>query len=186
MPTKQLPRKLLHDLRKRVGLLEGVFPHLPVVDSRNLNQPSPLAKFARGQRVRTLDVRKRSPVPLALKWVHGGTAKQNIWVVQSRVRVHNRDYPKGCYILREPIAYPVGRNLVAMELTTRPSAADVMESTPKGVLALHELSKAGLSVESFKSAVYELYSRTGFTADNIIFVEIRKRKFVFMPYVDIY
>ncbi len=135
---------------------------------------------------------------MILKRPHDATAKATIEIVRKRVRVHNKVFRPVHYVLLEPKAYAMSRDLIAMSGTDGPSGWEgLWRDTEKGrgFYEKPQMRKAFARRDRLKKALekaYEEYQQNlntmrehPYTSGNTFIIGFMGGKFVFVPMLDI-
>lgn len=200
MPVKPLPKTLVSRLKRVSPKIDKALGRMKNIDHRiSLIYVGSNDTGEFGNRVRQMNVSRNYPrVKLVVKRVHDATAKEVIKAVKENVRNHNKFLKvrglkeKVGYVLREPIAYDIGGDLVAMAKTDRPSLHEVLgciefPRTDRGIQFFGQLSKKyGVTKKQLKMATKQICSDTTFGQRNILLLGVKEGKFVFMPLVDLW
>jgi hypothetical protein len=214
MPVKPLPKKLIERLKslvkkraKRAGRAEAnkTFWRMRNADHREQKEKT-TSSF-----VKKFNVSRNFPFEkeIVIKMVHGrDTAKQEIEQIQSIVREHNKKFHPENYVLREPIAYDLGYNFVAMAKVNKPSLVEILYAfaassnkrmlssdyggTLRGFSFFSKLQKKyGVTKIQLAIAAEEVTERTELSMHrlsmhNILLLGVNKKgQFVFMPLIDL-
>ncbi len=203
MPTKPLPPKLLHRVRGFVQYWEKRDPdslyrmlsRLKNIDYRSKSKHLTLPRNAAatehfGGRVREFNVQRNFPgTELVLKRVHDSSAKGTIEKIKEKVRHYNQKQKQTKpFEIREPIAYVVGKELIAMAKTDAPTVAEMSEQfgTKRGHAKARELQKKyGISTEQFGAIAGEACAVVHISTKNMLLLGVENGKLVFMPLLDL-
>lgn len=145
-----------------------------------------------GRRVREPKIKRQFPgVSIAIKRVHGNnTAQEQISYLCEKVRKHNAKYPKTMYLLLEPKAKAIGRDLLVMPKIDAPSVEEIIGSgddiTARGNAFFNRVEKAtGTNKKQIGEASSYIFDATGIHHSNLLFLGIQNKKLVFMPLLDL-
>lgn len=129
-------------------------------------------------------------VELVVKRAHGFTAAETIKTVKEIVRVHNKKWGSKDYILIEPKAYVISKELVAMPKVEAATlremfSRDKSRLTMSGGLFLERLLKIpGVNRKKLESLGAKACKRADISPINLLVLGYKNGKFVFMPLVD--
>ncbi|MFH1895343.1 MAG: hypothetical protein ABIJ74_02035 [archaeon] len=214
MPVKPLPKKLVKRLERASSVILRQLERMKSVDHRfddpfRRSEKVLRAKkhnFYRG-RVRQMNVSKDySGVELVIKRTHNtkGFSSTELNDIQRMVKAHNERIKRFGkeneikYVLREPIAYDIGNDLVAMAKTNKPSLREILgpfkdvgnpnKLTLRGIQFFRKLSKKhNVTRKQLAIAAEQVSKETGIGQTNILLLGVNKKgKFIFMPLFDVY
>jgi len=199
MPIKPLPVELVKRLRalvkkevekkRSLDRAYRLLGRMKIVDHRagERKQLDLTLTDTWARRVRQMSVSRNYPkTRLVIKRVHDLTARKTLELLRKQVRAHNRRFKSEGYELRMPLAYPIGKDLVAMAKTSAPSLEEVLiKRSRRGERLFKELKeKHGFSGQKLKRIVKTLLRDSEIEPHNMI-VFVENKKLVFVPLVDI-
>jgi len=158
-----------------------------------------------GRRIRELDVSRNYPAiqKVILKRVHDSTARNEIKKVREMVFLHNSNHKPKQYTLKQPKAYPITHDIVAMAKANYPSLEEIIGGwrskkgkTSRGQKWLKDAESKGATLEKLIEAKEELLDNldtarvSNFqfppTQKNFLVADYVKGKFVFVPLIDMF
>ncbi len=215
MPVKPLPKKLVSRLKKvstkinkSLGRMKNIDPRQNDFARKNIFKVPSKDTYVWGGRIRQMNISRNYPgVKLVIKKMHADMrgANTELREIQLRVRNYNelikkKGIPKDLnFVLREPIAYDLGNNLVAMAKTNKPNLNEILgdiklkphiiEASPttKGRQFFRKLSKKhGFTKKQLEQAAKQVYEKIDIMPSNILLLGVKNGKFIFMPLIDLY
>ncbi len=198
---------------KRMYRALGRLKNIDHRQNENERRASPANTRHWGGRVRQMDVSRNYPdTELVLKRTHGASARSTLRQIRWRVladsmrektiqalnrlvKTHNRLFRPRDYELRMPIAYPVGKNILAMSKTPLITVGeivgltndpfDLVGHTERGEHYFEKLEKQhGVTRYQLRQACTQVYERTGIHHNNLLLDGVKNKKFVFVPLLD--
>jgi hypothetical protein len=176
-----------HDVYAALGELKNIDPRqnypectpIPGNDTENW-----------GRRVRQVNIKRNlSDVEVVIKRVHGGfDAQQTIQDVHDKVAAHNERYPPEDYILMEPAADPIGKDLVAMPKNRGMSIMRLAygeNDDKERVSMLKEMEKNGVDLKKIREVKSGVYHRTRISGDDMTVEGVVDGKIILLPTIDI-
>lgn len=103
------------------------------------------------------------------------------------VEAHNAARHNAGYILLKPRIYPIGKQLVAMSLTDAPNLGELRAGkTERSKRARAEIeAKCGIGSERLLNEIQDVVGRTQIWHEDIVFVGLKNRKMLFIPYAEL-
>lgn len=199
MPVKKLPKKLVTRLKKAAPAVERFLGSMKNIDHRkDFPEARGIQKnstHAWGRRVRELNISRNFPrtKSVVIKMAHSVGAEGTIKTLSEKVREHNKRFGKENYVLLEPKAYAINRDVLAMAKANNPNIHEIIGSgrwqedkTRRGKIFFKKLkNKYNVSEEQLETAAEQVFERTGIQRANLLLLGFKKGKFIFMPLVDI-
>ena len=200
MPIKRLPESLVQRLRQLVkksgkqraftalGRMENIDHRRDYLRVEGVPHKHSTTDW--GRRVRQMNVSRNYPnVDLVIKRTHGFSAEEAKAHLEEEYRQFNQAKPTK-FVLKKPIVYVIGPDLLAMSRADFPSIAEVIGGrdyeSPRGTDFFHGLeTKHGISREDLRVAFKEWKKGHSFKR-NTLLLGFQKGKFIFMQLPDIY
>ncbi|QQR92999.1 MAG: hypothetical protein IPJ89_02010 [Candidatus Iainarchaeum archaeon] len=172
---------------------------MPNKDHRTPNNDywMPFTTTAWGYRVRGMNISRNYPgTKLILKRSQILDAKKEIKLVRRAVKKFNAlpSVSRPHCVLLPPIAYSVGKGLIAMREVKYPAVDELIDFrtseygtlTPRGAQWVKRLQRKGMDMETFRDIVDEVSRITDIAPRNIMVLGVQKGKLILMPFVDSY
>lgn len=188
MPEIPLSDELVERLTRAGARLRKMQVRMRSVDPRNPLAHAEGSSYLFTQRVRAMNVRRNFKEPeIILKRTHGDTnAKDTVSEIGRMVDEHNSRPPSGRYEFLRPHAYAVAVDLIAMAKTLKPTVADILSDTRKGVAYFTRLKQnSPITKDALAAAFSELHRRTRIKGEHVLLVGYSRGKFLFMPLLDL-
>lgn len=125
---------------------------------------------------------------IAIKHCVEGEAQTTIDTIKRKVREHNEKSKPDNYRLFSPIAYAIGKNLIAMAKVNYPSVQEILsDETARGTNFFEKMKrKHNITIEELENASNQIFKRTGIHSKDLFFLGVIDKKLAFMPTVDLY
>lgn len=225
MPVKPLSPRIVERLKAQVKkafeldssgrIIYGHLGSLENIDPRRNLFPwvreNPRDTLEMGGRVRAYKIHRNFPGTreVVLKRTHAFNAEKTLKIISGLVSRHNSRFRNELYVLRQPSAYAVGPDLIAMSRTAFPTVQEILggvgfggrkilpsESGKRFFESLERQTGAsraelGLAFERFRKNLYSIsegaypYLRK-ISEKNFLLLGFEGEKFVFMPLPDVY
>lgn len=189
---RPLPETLVKRLRaivsKNASEWSKKMSKMKSIDHRG-KQPKPRLW---GERVREMNVSRNFPgIRLVVKKGHMPfDSKFVVDTIKEIVKDHNNTFkPKEYELVEMPaefLGYGFFEDFIAMPKVDAPTVYEMRhDSTVRGKRFTQLLKKFKFSLKQLESAAKIVEKRTGISPDNLVFLGLRKGKFVFMPLADL-